>query len=219
MKTLKTIFAATAFALSAVAPVAGHAQGVPVLNQGFNNIETLPGWVQVNNSVQPGSGWFQGNPEVFRAESGTVRSYIAANFLGAANGEGRVDNWLISPTLTLSGTTVLSFFTRGADDPGFADMLEVRFSPGSGLDTNGFSSLLTTIGPDGYPTDWQQYNASLAFDGTGRFAFRYFGDASALNYIGIDTVRAVTAVPEPSLYLMLGLGLGLLTLLRRKFVK
>jgi hypothetical protein len=50
--------------------------------------------------------------------------------------------------------------------------------------------------------------------GSGRFAFRYLGDATA-NYIGIDTVT-VNAVPEPSAWLMLGLGLGLTTLLLRR---
>jgi hypothetical protein len=40
-----------------------------------------------------------------------------------------------------------------------------------------------------------------------------------LNYIGLDTVRVVSAVPEPSVYLSLVMGLGALSLLRRRFVK
>jgi hypothetical protein len=65
-------------------------------------------------------------------------------------------------------------------------------------------------------TDWTQYNLSVDALGTGRFAFRYFGEADTLNYVGLDTVSVVTAVPEPSTWAMLGAGLGLLGLRRRK---
>ncbi|MBZ2207089.1 choice-of-anchor J domain-containing protein [Massilia sp. R798] len=56
---------------------------------------------------------------------------------------------------------------------------------------------------------------SVAHVGEGRFAFRYTGDADVANYVGIDTV-SVLSVPEPSAYLMLGVGLFGLTMLRRR---
>jgi hypothetical protein len=122
--------------------------------------------------------------------------------------------------LNLSGATTLSFFTRHGDDPGFADKLEVRFASGNGTGTDAFSTVLATIGgTSDYPSAWQQFTANLDVTGPGRFAFRYLGDAAALNYVGLDTVRVVTAVPEPSLYLMLVAGLGALGLARRKLVK
>ena len=109
--------------------------------------------------------------------------------------------------LDLSGTTVLSFFTRTDATPGFNDLLEVRFSSGSGTDLAGFTTLLATIGGDaGYPADWTQFSATLDASGSGRFAFRYFGPADTLNYVGLDTVSVVTAVPEPASWLMLALG-------------
>jgi hypothetical protein len=219
MKTLKTKYAAAAFALAALVPAVSHAAGAQVLNEGFDNVNALPGWSQVNNSVPPGTGWFQGNPDVFGSQAGASNAYAAANYLGAANGVGNVDNWLITPVLNLSGTTTLSFFTSHAGDPGFSDRLEVRFASGSGTGTGAFSTLLLTIGANGYPTDWQQFSANVNVDGPGRFAFRYLGDASTLNYVGLDSVSVVTAVPEPSLYLMMAVGLGALTLLRRRFVK
>jgi hypothetical protein len=40
--------------------------------------------------------------------------------------------------------------------------------------------------------------ANLAVEGQGRFAFRYPGDASALDGVGLDTARVVAAVPEPN---------------------
>jgi hypothetical protein len=58
--------------------------------------------------------------------------------------------------------------------------------------------------------------ATVTSNGSGRFAFRYAGPADTLNYVGLDTVSVVTAVPEPASWMMLALGLGLLTLLRRQ---
>jgi hypothetical protein len=42
------------------------------------------------------------------------------------------------------------------------------------------------------------------------------GHAHTLNYVGIDTVRVVTAAPEPSSYLTPALGLGALIFMRRE---
>jgi hypothetical protein len=219
MKTWKSLTAAAAFSIAATAPLAARAAGVEVLNEGFGNVSGLPGWTQVNRSVPPGTGWFQGNQAVFPAHAGAVDSYVATSFLGAQNGFGSVDNWLITPVLNLTALTTLTFFTRAGSEPGFADKIEVRFSSGSGTDTGTFTTLLSTIGPSGFPQDWTEYSLNLMVNGTGRFAFRYLGDAETLNFIGIDSVRVVTAVPEPELYMMLAMGLGALGLMRRKLVK
>jgi hypothetical protein len=205
------MYAAAAFALAAALPAAAHADGLEVLNEGFDNIGTLPGWLFSNLSEPAGLGWFQGNSEIFSAQDGAPGSYIGANYLGAANGSGSVDNWLITPQLTLSGLTQLSFFTRDSNEGG-NDRLEVLFLGGAGP-----LPLLATVGGNSdYPADWLQYTAQTDFQGSGRFAFRYVGNADDLSYIGIDTVKVITAVPEPSPYLMLGLGLGALALLRRR---
>ena len=215
MKNTKTCIAAAAFALAALAPPLSHASGTVVLNEQFNNVANLPNWVMSNNSSPQGRGWFEGNSGIFNAHSGLPTSYIAANYLSAAQEPGTIDNWLITPELTLGGATLLSFYTRSEAAPGMNDMLEVRFSAGAGTDTAGFTTLLTTVGgPSSYPDSWQQITASLSLPATGRFAFRYVGDAAATNYIGIDTVT-VTAVPEPAAWIMLGLGLAVLPLLRR----
>jgi hypothetical protein len=216
MKPVKSLFAAAAFSLAALGATAAQAAGVEVLNEGFGNVSGLSGWSQVNNSVPPGSAWFQGNSGIFPAQAGPVDSYAAVNFLSAAGGAGAVDNWLITPELSLSGTTVLSFFSRHDATPGFNDVLEVRFSSGSSLDPAGFTTVLATLGGADYPTDWAQFSATFDAGGSGRFAFRYFGDAATLNYVGLDTVSVVTAVPEPSTWAMLAMGLGLCGLLRRK---
>jgi hypothetical protein len=217
MKTFKTKYAAAAFALAAFAPALSHAAGVEILNEGFDNVANLSGWARINHSASPGLLWFQGNG-VLTAADGSPTSYIAANYLGAVNGTGSLDNWLITPMLNLSGTSTLSFTASRSGEPGFADLLEIRFAPGQGTGTDGFS-LLDTISGTRLTTNWDPFQYSVNVDGPGRFAFRYVGDAATLNYVGLDTVRVVSAVPEPSLYLTLAMGLGALSLLRRKFVK
>ncbi|NML61762.1 PEP-CTERM sorting domain-containing protein [Massilia sp. RP-1-19] len=216
MKTYKNIAAAATLALAAILPAAALAQAVDVLSEGFDDIEVLPGWSLINNSVLPGEPWFQGSAEVFPAHLGAPTAYIAANFFSAAVGEGAINNWLITPTLDLIGPTTLTFFTRSAPVAGYNDTLEVRFSEGSGSDPASFDTLLATIGgATPYPGAWQEFNLALPHVGEGRFAFLYTGDAEVSNYVGIDTV-SVLSVPEPSAYLMLGAGLFAFTMLRRR---
>ena len=217
MKPCKTLLAAAVCALAVLAMPAAQAAGTVILNQSFNHVGALGNWLTTNKSAPPGQAWFQGNAAIFGAQAGTADAYIAANYLSAAQGAGRIDNWLITPELTFGGATHLSFYTRSQSVPGFDDMLEVRFSPGAGTATSGFSTLLTTIGgQSAYPGSWQQFCADLALSGSGRFAFRYLGDAVTSNYIGIDSIL-VSAIPEPPAWLMLGVGLGVLSLLRRQF--
>lgn len=214
MKTSKTLLAAAACALAALALPAAHAGGTVIFAENFDTPASLDTWLLTNNSGPPGQRWFQGNAGIFEAQAGAADSYVAANYLSAAQGAGRIDNWLITPELTLTGATHLSFYTRSEAIPGFNDMLEVRFS--SDIGSGGFSTLLATVGgPAAYPGSWQQFGADVTLTGTGRFAFRYLGDAATSNYIGIDTVT-VSAVPEPSAWIMLGLGLAALPLLRRR---
>lgn len=221
MKAPSKLLAAAAFAFAcALAAPALAAPQIVVVSESFDDVSSLPGWAQVNNSAPPGLSWFQGNPGVFPAHQGAPSSYIAASFLSAQNGSGMVDNWLITPQLSLSGASVLSFFARADALPGFADTLEIRFSGngGSTLPTD-FTMLLGTIGGAGgasFPTSWREFTNSIDFDGVGRFAFRYIGDAESLNFIGLDTVT-ITTVPEPAAWLMLMAGLFTLALQRRHF--
>ena len=208
----KTLLALAAFALATALPA--HAQST--LTEGFEDITTLTGWELINESIPVGQSWFQGNPGVFPAHQGPADAYIAANYLSANGGVGSIDNWLITPVMNLIGDTTISFYTQGAQVVGYNDTLEVLFRSGDGGGTAGFSTVLLTVGGiEQYPDGWTRYTAEMPLFGSGRFAFHYTGDAEASNYIGIDTV-SVMSVPEPSAWLMLGLGLGGLGLLRRR---
>ncbi len=208
----KTLLAMAAFALATALP--SHAQST--LSEGFDDITALDGWELINESVPVGQSWFQGNPGVFPAHQGAQDAYIAANYLSASGGVGTIDNWLITPVMKLIGPTTVTFTTRGAVAEGYNDTLELLFRAGDGSGSAGFSTVLLTVGGvEPYPDGWLRYTAELPLSGSGRFAFHYMGDAEASNYIGIDTV-SVVSVPEPSAWLMLGLGLGGLGLWRRR---
>lgn len=206
------------------------------LNEGFDNIATLPGngWVLVNNSAPLGTtGWFQGNTGVFSSQAGAPDSYIAANFNNAGFG-GNISNWLITPELTLTNGSVLTFFTRTEPNPLAADSLEVRLST-NGVSTDvgstdtsvgDFTTLLLTINPlldvNGYPSDWSQFNVTISGLGSatdGRLAFRYVVPDTSLNgdYIGIDSVVVTTPEPTTLLFLLFGaVALGSRKLFRRR---
>jgi len=214
--------------------VAGSAAAAPILTEHFDNIATLPGagWVQINNSAPAGTtGWFQGNPAVFPAYGGAPDAYIAANFNNAAPG-GNISNWLLTPTLSISNGDRLSFFTRTEDPAIFADGLQVRLSlNGASVDVGATDSsvgdfttlflwLNPLLAPDGYPSSWTQFSATVGGLGgpaTGRYAFRYFVPDTNVNgnYIGIDDV-SVEPVPEPATLSLVGLGAVALGLRRRR---
>ena len=88
------------------------ATGTTILDEGFNDVNALEGWSQYNYSYPQGAGWFQGTAGVFAAQAGSAGSYIAANYLGAQDGAGSIDSWLITPLLTLTGTTQLVVDTK-----------------------------------------------------------------------------------------------------------
>ncbi len=181
------------------------------IDEGFNDITTLTGagWFMKNNSAPIGTtNWFQGSDTVFPAYDGGATAYIGANFNNTA-GAGVISNWLLTPEISLTNGTTVSFWTRTSSTSQWADRLQVRVST-AGASTNvgssatsvgDFTSLVLEINevenPTGYPNAWTQYTATLSgIPGgtTGRIAFRYYvsdggpgGNGS--NYIGIDRVQ------------------------------
>lgn len=175
-----------------------------ILDEGFDDIENLPGWVLINHSQPSGaSGWFQGNGPVFPAFDGPPDAYIGANF-NDGGGLATISNWLLTPEVTLQDGSTLTFYTRtaqaslaavgmlsGACNTGnaFPDRLQVRMSTNgastnvgtTAFDVGDFINLLIDINPTyaigGYPEAWTQFTANISGVPpgiTGRLAFRYF---------------------------------------------
>jgi hypothetical protein len=180
-------------------------------------------WHAKNESTALGStGWFSTNT-VFDPRTGNGQ--LNANFNNTA-GAGTINNFMMSPVLTFNNGDVISFWTRTVSAPQFADRLLLKLSVnGASTVSSDFSSTLVSVNPGltgtGYPATWTQFSTTLSGLGgptSGRFAFNYNvtngGTGANSDFIGIDDVSYVAAVPEPAT--MLAMGLGVAGMLRRR---
>jgi hypothetical protein len=193
-----------------------------IINEGFEDITNLPGWVLINHSEPLGpSDWFQGNDGVFPAFDGAPDAYIAANFYSGA-GVATISNWLLTPEIGLQDGNTLTFYTRTVAGSAFPDRLQVRMSTNgastnvgtTATDVGDFTNLMLDINPTytvgGYPEAWTQLTitiSGLPAGITGRLAFRYFvedggPEGTRSNYIGVDRVTycgvpGVREIPTP----------------------
>ena len=157
-----------------------------IVDEGFDDITNLPGWVLINHSQPLGaSDWFQGNEGVFPAFDGPPDAYIAANF-NDGGGLATISNWLLMPEVSLQNGSTMTFYTRTAQastplaavgmlsgvcstSNAFPDRLQVRMSTNgastnigtTAFDVGDFTNLLLDINPTyaigGYPEAWTQF--------------------------------------------------------------
>ena len=178
-----------------------------LIDEGFDDVTTLPGWVLINHSQPLGANdWFQGNDDVFPAFDGASTAYIAANYNNGGD-LATISNWLLTPEVSLQDGT-LTFYTRTIELSAYPDRLQVRMSTNgastnvgtTALDVGDFTNLLLDINPTytvgGYPEAWTQFTVNISGvppGTTGRLALRYFVENAGplgvnSNYIGIDRV-------------------------------
>ena len=188
-------------------------------------------WHAQNESTAVGgTGWFNTSgavTPVWASHSGAGQ--LNANFNNTGS-TGTINNWMMTPTLSLTNGDTFSFWTRTSTGAGFPDRLIVKMSlAGASTTTSNFSTTLLTInaglasGPANYPDVWTLFTATVTGLGgptSGRLAFNYNVTGAGLNgnnsdFIGIDDVTYTSSsVPEPATFAVL--GVGALALIRRR---
>lgn len=222
---------ATAYAQSFVEDFVQMPQDAPFNtgNNGPAEVELSSGiWVAHNLSTPIGTtGWWGSTNAAFDSQFGGVA--LAAGFNNVA-GNNLINNFFMSPVLTLNNGDTISFITRTFAGSEFPDRLRVLLSTnGSSINAADFSTTLLSINEGltlgGYPDqEWTQFDITLSGldpNTQGRFAFNYnvasggpLGDNS--NQIGIDLV-SYSAIPEPSVFGLASLAMfGLISVRRRK---
>ncbi len=137
---------------------------------------------------------FQGIVAKFNAYEGPDTGYVAQDFFGAF-GEGLViDQWLISPEVTVAAGDVLQFWHRSPTGSIFPDPLEVHVSSTAGTTAVDFDVQLDAF--QASITGWAQWTGTFPSAGTVRFAVRYYTiDGGPLgnesNYVGLDLFEVI----------------------------
>jgi len=164
---------------------------------GDNSVTGLEarGWVVLN---EDGGGttdpWNQGDIGVFNAYEGPTDGYTFSNYQGA-NGF-LIDQWLISPEITVNIGDTLSFWYRAPDGSTWDDSLYIRYSTTAGITPGDFDQ---TWGRYYVPiTGWTRWTGTFNHSGTIRFAIQYYitdGGPSGnnSNYVGIDYIEVISS--------------------------
>ena len=162
---------------------------------GDNSVAGLQarGWIILN---EDGGGvtdpWFQGGSQFLTFE-GPDTGYVASNYNGA-NINGVIDQWLISPAISVAPGDTLYFWARSPDGSEFDDSINIMYSSTASTTPSAFISLGRFLVDT---TDWQQFRIFFNSNATMRFAIRYYlfdGGPSGIrsNYIGLDLFQLYT---------------------------
>lgn len=171
--------------------------GSTLFSDDFNEGNTIPdlesrGWVILNvDGGGTSQAWFQGNPTVFPSYEGPDTGYVASNFNGA-NGF-LIDQWLISPPVTVNAGDTLSFWHRSPTGS-FDDSIYVRYSTTAGITPSDFD--VTWGRYMANKGSWARWTGTFPTSGTIRFAIQYYhtnGGPSGTysNFLGIDYVEVI----------------------------
>lgn len=177
--------------------------GTSLFLEDFNGDNTQAGlnargWITLNVDGGGTTSWFQGNTTVFSSYEGPADGYSAQNFQGA-NGN-LIDQWLISPPITVSAGDTLSFWHRSPDNTIYDDSIFVRYSTTAGTTPADFDVTWGRYMVS--KTGWARWTGTFPTSGTIRFAIQYYhtqggptGNYS--DFFGLDLVEVIPAsVPQ-----------------------
>ena len=138
--------------------------------------------------------WFQPTGAQFPAYEGPIAGYVAANFNGA-NGF-LIDQWLISPQITVNAGDTLSFWHRSIINTPFDDSIYVRLSTTAGITPGDFD--ITWGRYLVSKTGWARWTGVMPISGTVRFAIQYYlTDGGVIgnysDFFGIDLLEVIPA--------------------------
>ena len=170
---------------------------VPVFTEGFEGSSIPAGWTTID-ADQDGYGWEHSSVQgdvPGHTGSGAVASYSYDN---ATYNALTPDNWLITPPISLSGTSSLSFwFVVASSYPG--DHYGVYVSTTSATDTSTFT-LLYEMTPTSANGAWTQQTVDLtSYAGNSVYiAFRHFNCTDML-LIALDDITVSTMTSDPAI--------------------
>ncbi len=169
---------------------------------GDNGIAGLQarGWTVVDlDGGGKEDAFFQGDhsPDGFPAYEGPDSGYVATNYDGANN--KLINQWLISPPVTVAAGDSLIFWQRSPDGSAYDDTLYVRYSPSADTSVASFTQLM-----DRFKTStngWTCWGKPFPQSGKIRFAIQYYivngGDEGLYSdYVGIDWIRVTGPTPS-----------------------
>ncbi|MFN3871483.1 MAG: DUF4397 domain-containing protein [Ignavibacterium sp.] len=152
------------------------------------------GWITLNVDGGGTTSWFQGNPTVFNAYEGPNNGYVGQNYNGA-NGF-LIDQWLISPPVTVNAGDTLSFWHRSPDNTPFFDSIYVRYSTTAGTNPGDFDVTWGRYKVSN--TGWARWTGTFQHSGTVRFAIQYYHtnggpSGSYSDYFGLDYLQVISS--------------------------
>ena len=167
---------------------------IPVLTEGFEGTAIPAGWTTID-ADQDGHGWEHSTlQEEITGHTGDA-SVVSYSYDNPTNLALTPDNWLISPAITLNGTSSLSYwFVVAQSYPG--DHYGVYISTTSATDTSAFT-LLYEMTPTSANGAWTQNTIDLtSYAGnTVYIAFRHF-NCTDMFIIALDDITVSTVSTE-----------------------